>query len=160
MAKATVESTLKATMAEIRKGAAPWKIKDALITDLKKHYRPEFAANLDLWPKVRPKILRLARYQGAIAALLAESEMPEKSVPAWIKGDALWTASWIVQIGCPPDDGIHVLGRNCRTVPASRVDLNLLRRLGGRLSKVIPEAKQPAVLTAFWSSADAAKGGG
>ena len=165
MAKPTVEGTLNATMAEIRKGAAPWKIKDALLAQLKVHYRPEFKANLANWPRVKGKILRLARFQGAIAALLAESAQPEKSAAAQVGGKALWTASWIVQIGCPPDawfsaqarGGFRTFGKNCKTVPANRIDLDLLKRLGSQLQEVTPTEKVGAVAAAFASSAVAVK---
>lgn len=161
MAKTTVEGALNATMAEIRTGAAPWRISAALLAQLKKHYRPAFQSNLANWPKVKAKVLRLARFQGAIAGLLAESEKPHRAMPGQIDGKALWTASWVVQIGCPPDswvlararDGFRAFGKNCRAIPATRIDLDLLRRLGGQLQEAAPPARRSAVAAAFRSSA-------
>jgi hypothetical protein len=160
MPKPDVEKALSATMAEIRKGAAPWTVKEGLLTRLKTHYRPEFDRNRANWPKVKGKLLRLARYQGAIAALLAESVHPERSAPGQVDAKSLWTASWIVQIGCPPDAwiaaqnarGITTAGKNCRAIPASLIDVDLLKRVGSRIQEITPSNKVHAVAAALSGS--------
>jgi hypothetical protein len=145
---AKVEAQLNETMVHLRRGARPWKVRDADIDALKRHYRPSFSLNLGLWPRVRGKIFRLAQYQGAIAALAAESlygkpQPPRKPIPR----GCLWLASFVVQIGCPPELSPHsiALGRHCRRVDLDHVDPGVLREVGQKLLNLVAAGQLSAV---------------
>jgi hypothetical protein len=136
-----IEAQLDEVMDTIRSGAAPWMCDEACLTELRDFYRPNFARERNNWRRARPKILRLAKYQGALAALVAEiihSLQGNTSAPANpISCNIIWFASFVVQLACPPHvslgespgGGIGAFGPHCPMIAFAALDLSLINQL-------------------------------
>jgi hypothetical protein len=112
-----VEKQLDETMDQIVDGARPWRYAPADLQELRDWYRPGFEKNKQYWPKIRDKILRISKYEGAVAGLLSETLYQKNAPPDRpISRGCMWAAAYIVQIACPPQfhtAGQRVLGPSC-----------------------------------------------
>lgn len=134
-----VEAQLDEVMDTIRFGARPWQCDEGSLDELRAHYRPGFIEQKENWRRVRPKIIRLAKYQGALAALLAEICHGKISPPPYpIPRACMWLASFLVQLGCPPHvptlaarsgDEATILGPHCPKIGHENLDGELVQQL-------------------------------
>lgn len=134
-----VEAQLDEVMDTIRFGAQPWQCDEGSLDALREHYRPGFEAQKENWRRVRPKIIRLAKYQGALAALLAEVCHGRLSPPPYpVPRSCMWLASFLVQLGCPPhvrslsagsDDKVWILGPHCPLIGHENLDGELVQQM-------------------------------
>ena len=74
----TVDDALDQTVAAMNEGARPWTLGPAAAQRIRDAYRPDFEIQFRrplAWERESGKVLRLARWAGAVAALLAETEV-------------------------------------------------------------------------------------
>jgi hypothetical protein len=99
----TWEQALDFTLLEMRVGALPWHFEDAVMLRERERLAPSFRDHHELWPVVRNKVLRLARYQGAVAALVQEIVDGPETGPAFVTFESLQVGAWFVQLACPSE---------------------------------------------------------
>jgi hypothetical protein len=82
------------------------------------------------WPAVHNKVLRLARYQGAIAALTQEIVDGPLTRPGFVSYASLQVASLFVQLACPSGEGASLLtGKHCPVPVLDDLDRDTVRKL-------------------------------
>jgi hypothetical protein len=136
---ADVEAQLNEAVKSVRQGALPWSICDKPLDMLKDRVRPLFEQHQETWERDRAKVLRMCRYIGNMAALLAEFCNPSVEDPAIgrnIPDECVGLAGWAVRIACPDDGDIVIRGIRCSvlSVPEGKLygDVkNALKAIGG-----------------------------
>jgi hypothetical protein len=132
----TWEQALDFTLLEMRVGALPWHFEDAVMLRERERLAPSFRDHHELWPVVRNKVLRLARYQGAVAALVQEIVDGPETGPAFVTFESLQVGAWFVQLACPSEKPPSLLtGKHC-PIPALReLQPSTVRRLRSLLQR-------------------------
>ena len=121
----TVDDALDQTVAAMNDGARPWTMGPAAAQRIRDAYRPDFEIQFrrpGAWERESGKVLRLARWAGAVAALLAETDAGPAPSPATCRRTMRSWAPWrrATPARSPPR---RVAARSSRgagaTVPAS-----------------------------------------
>jgi len=135
MKEPTVEQALMEMIEAMDDGARPWRLGPSAADRIRSAYRPDFEAQLRrtaAWQRDSPKVLRLCRWAGAIAALLAETEAGPEATPAEVSGDQALVGTLAVRLACPvpaaPPGGAVVAGRWCQAVSTADAPAELLQK--------------------------------
>ena len=130
----TVDEALDQTVAAMDEGARPWTMGPAAAQRIRDAYRPDFEIQFRrplAWERESGKVLRLARWAGAVAALLAETEVGPGIEPGEVPPDHAFVGTLAARHACPipasPRGGAVVAGRWCN-MPVSEVPNELLRK--------------------------------
>jgi hypothetical protein len=130
----TVEDALDQAVAAMDEGARPWTMGPAAAQRIRDAYRPDFEIQFRrplAWERESAKVLRLARWAGAVAALLAETEVGPGTEPGEVPPDHAFVGTLAARHACPipasPRGGAVVAGRWCN-YPVSEVPTELLRK--------------------------------
>ena len=131
----TVEQALDQAIEAMNDGARPWSLGPAAADRIRDAYRPDFEHQIRrprAWERESVKVLRLARWAGAVAALLAETEAGPETSPGSIPPDHALVGTLAVRHACPipaARDGVSfVAGRWCSEPPLSGISPELLRK--------------------------------
>jgi hypothetical protein len=131
----TVDQALDQAVAAMNEGARPWTMGEAAAQRIREAYRPDFEIQFRrprAWQRESPKVLRLARWAGAIAALLAETESGPGTAPGELPADHALVGSLAARHACPipaPADGQAVVaGRWCQVVTANDAPAELMAK--------------------------------
>jgi hypothetical protein len=131
----TVDDALDQTVAAMGDGARPWRMGPAAAERIRREYRPDFEIQFrraGAWERESGKVLRLARWAGAVAALLAETEVGPGTEPGDLPADHAFVGTLAARHACPipasPRGGAVVAGRWCNGVDASDVPNELLQK--------------------------------
>lgn len=110
---------LDAFLDEVERGAAPWTVNTSARGGLRQALEGDFAREIErgAWPAARPKLMRIAKYVGALAAFATEIGDPRATVGA-VRDDFLAIAAEVVKtLLCPSTGGADPLlvpwGRFC-----------------------------------------------
>jgi hypothetical protein len=116
----SVNEALDQAVAAMNDGARPWTLGAAAARRIHDAYRIDFEHQLrrpHAWERESAKVLRLARWSGAVAALLAETDAGPEGHPGEIPADIALVATLAAQHACPipvPRGGqSFVAGRWC-----------------------------------------------
>jgi hypothetical protein len=130
----TVEDALDQAVAAMDEGARPWTMGPAAAQRIRDAYRPDFEIQFRrplAWERESAKVLRLARWAGAVAALLAETEVGPGTEPGEVPPDHAFVGTLAARHACPipasPRGGAVVAGRWCN-YPVSEAPTELLRK--------------------------------
>jgi hypothetical protein len=130
----TVDDALDQAVAAMGEGARPWSMGPAAARRVRDAYRPDFEIQFrrpGAWERESGKVLRLARWAGAVAALLAETEAGPGVEPGDVPPDHAFVGTLAARHACPIPasrrGGAVVAGRWCNT-PMSEVPTDLLRK--------------------------------
>jgi hypothetical protein len=130
----TVDDALDQTVAAMDEGARPWTMGPAAAQRIRDAYRPDFEIQFRrplAWERESGKVLRLARWAGAVAALLAETEVGPGTEPGEVPPDHAFVGTLAARHACPipasPRGGAVVAGRWCN-LPPGEVPTELLRK--------------------------------
>ena len=133
--KLTVDEALDQAVAAMNEGARPWTMGEAAAQRIRDAYRPDFEMQFTrprAWERESPKVLRLARWAGAVAALLAETEAGPGGKPGEVPPDHAFVGSLAVRHACPipaaPQGAAMVAGRWCQAVPTSEAPTELMAK--------------------------------
>jgi hypothetical protein len=113
---ADVEAQLDEAVKSVRQGALPWSVCDKPLDVLKERVRPLFEQHQETWERDKAKVLRMCRYIGNMAAILAEFRNPAVEDPATgrnIPDECVYLAAWAVRIACPDEGEIVIRGIRC-----------------------------------------------
>jgi hypothetical protein len=131
----TVDEALDQTVAAMNDGARPWNLGSAAAQRIREAYRPDFEIQFrrpGAWERESVKVLRLARWAGAVAALLAETDAGPGTQPGDVPADHAFVGSLAARHACPipasPRGGAVVAGRWCQVVSMGNVPTELLRK--------------------------------
>jgi len=131
----TVDGALDQTVAAMNDGARPWNMGPAAAQRIRDAYRADFEIQFrrpGAWERESGKVLRLARWAGAVAALLAETEAGPGTQPGDVPADhalvGTLAASHACPIPAPPRGGAVAAGRWCQLVLKSDVPAELLKK--------------------------------
>jgi hypothetical protein len=130
----TVDDALEQVVEAMKDGAQPWTLGAAAAQRIRDAYRADFEAQLrrpGAWKLASGKILRIARWAGALAALLAETEAGPEKTPGEVPPDHALLGTFAVRHACPipaVPGGVVVAGRWCNMVSTSQVPAELLRK--------------------------------
>ena len=100
----TVDEALDQAVAAMNDGASPWNLGPAAAERIREAYRPDFEIQFrrpGAWERESVKVLRLARWAGAVAALLAETEAGPGDQPGEVPADHAFVGSLAVRHACP-----------------------------------------------------------
>jgi hypothetical protein len=133
--KLTVDEALDQAVAAMGEGAKPWTMGEAAAQRIRDAYRPDFEIQFRrprAWERESPKVLRLARWAGAIAALLAETDAGPGTTPGELPADHALVGSLAARHACPipvPANGQAVVaGRWCAVVTANDAPADLMAK--------------------------------
>ncbi len=131
----TVDDALDQTVAAMNDGARPWTLGPAAAQRIRDAYRADYQAQFrrpGAWERESGKVLRLARWAGAVAALLAETEAGPDTQPGDVPPDHAFVGTLAARHACPipagPSGAAFVAGRWCRLVATSDVPTGLLQK--------------------------------
>jgi hypothetical protein len=131
----TVDDALDQTVAAMNDGARPWTLGPTAAQRIRDAYRPDYETQFrrpGAWERESGKVLRLARWAGAVAALLAETEAGPGTQPGDVPADHAFVGTLAARHACPipasPRGGAVVAGRWCNQVPTSDVPTELLQK--------------------------------
>ncbi|HXK12596.1 MAG TPA: hypothetical protein VMT70_23370 [Vicinamibacteria bacterium] len=131
----TVDDALDQTVAAMNEGARPWRLGEAAARRIREAYRPDFEIQFRrprAWERESGKVLRLARWAGAVAALLAETEVGPGTEPGEVPADHAFVGSLAARHACPipasPRGAAVVAGRWCNQVSSATVPQDLLQK--------------------------------
>ena len=131
----TVDDALDQTVAAMNDGARPWNMGPAAAQRIRDAYRPDFEIQFrrpGAWERESVKVLRLARWAGAVAGLLAETDAGPGTQPGDVPADHAFVGTLAARHACPipasPRGGAVVAGRWCNQVQASNVPTELLQK--------------------------------
>jgi hypothetical protein len=140
------EQALQSSLDELQAAARPWQIEPAALTELRDvHFKGGFqgtvANSVDEWNKRKDRVLRMAKYAGALAALFADWKTGNPSTGK-ITIVHLLAAMAIVKPGCGQDSPanttatasggspIVILGKPChRTVISAEAKVLLREKM-------------------------------
>ncbi len=130
----TVDDALEQTVAAMNDGARPWTMGPAAAERIREAYRPDFEIQLrrpGAWERESVKVLRLARWAGAVAALLAETDAGPGTQPGDVPADHALVGTLAARHACPipapPRGAAVVAGRWCQ-LPTPNVPTDLLKK--------------------------------
>ena len=131
----TVDEALDQAVAAMDEGARPWRMGEAAAQRIRDAYRPDFEMQFrrpKAWERESPKVLRLARWAGAVAALLAETEAGPGGAPGEVPPDHAFVGSLAVRHACPIPaaqlGAAMVAGRWCGAVSTREVPTELMAK--------------------------------
>jgi len=131
----TVDDALEQTVAAMNDGASPWTMGPAAAERIREAYRPDFEIQFrrpGAWERESVKVLRLARWAGAVAALLAETDAGPGTQPGDVPADHALVGTLAARHACPipapPRGAAVVAGRWCQMVPTSNLPTDLLKK--------------------------------
>lgn len=131
----TVDDALGEVIEAMNDGARPWTLGPAAAQRIRDAYRPDFEAQFRrprAWERESVKVLRLARWAGAVAALLAETEVGPGGQPGDVPPDHALVGTLAARHACPvpaaPRGAAAVAGRWCNWPSASDVPAELLQK--------------------------------
>jgi len=131
----TVDDALGEVVEAMNDGARPWTLGPAAAQRIRDAYRPDFEAQFRrprAWERESVKVLRLARWAGAVAGLLAETEAGPETQPGLVPPDHALVGTLAAQHACPVPAArsgmAFVAGRWCNPGLASGVPVELLRK--------------------------------
>lgn len=131
----SADSALDQLVEAMNDGARPWTLGPAAAQRIRDAYRTDFEHQLrrpKAWERESGKVLRLARWAGAVAALLAETDAGPETSPGEVPADHALVGTLAAQHACPippARDGLaFVAGRWCRPSLASEVPTELLQK--------------------------------
>ena len=131
----SVDEALDQVIEAMNDGARPWRLGPAAAQRIHDTYRTDFEHQLRrprAWQRESGKVLRLARWAGAVAALLAETEVGPETEPGEVPADHALVGTLAAQHACPipaPQGGLaFVAGRWCNPPLISDVPAELLRK--------------------------------
>jgi hypothetical protein len=137
----TVEDALDQAVAAMDEGARPWTMGPAAAQRIRDAYRPDFEIQFRrplAWERESAKVLRLARWAGAVAALLAETEVGPGTEPGEVPADHAFVGTLAARHACPipapPRGAAVVAGRWCQAVPADAAPTALLQKAASLFS--------------------------
>ena len=99
-----IDDALGQAIEAMNDGARPWVLGPAAAQGIRDAYRSDFERQLrrpKAWERESGKVLRLARWAGAVAGLLAETEAGPESQPGEVSADLALVASLAAQHACP-----------------------------------------------------------
>jgi hypothetical protein len=130
-----VEDALDQVVAAMNDGARPWTLGPVAAQRIHDAYRTDFEHQLRrprAWERESGKVLRLARWAGAVAAILAETEAGPEGQPGEIPADHALVGTLAAQHACPipaPQGGLaFVAGRWCHPPSVSDLPAELLQK--------------------------------
>jgi hypothetical protein len=130
----TVDDALDEVIGAMNDGARPWALGPAAAQRIRDAYRPDFEAQFRrplAWERESVKVLRLARWAGAVAGLLAETEAGPEAQPGMVPPDHALVGTLAAQHACPipaARGGVaFVAGRWCRP-PVADAPTELLKK--------------------------------
>ena len=142
------EEALNSAVRELEKGARPWKIEpDSLSrlrdTHFKRGFRESYEKTPEKWPKQKSKVLRMAKWAGMLAGLLAEWKTgnPQKTTITLLH---LLAAMAIVKPGCGGDKPVKVAnptGGRKKTPPMKTEGKPCQRTTIGKKAKAFLKAR-------------------
>jgi hypothetical protein len=131
----TVDVALDQTVAAMSEGARPWTMGEAAAQRIRDAYRPDFEIQFRrprAWERESPKVLRLARWAGAVAALLAETEAGPAGKPGEVPPDHAFVGTLAARHACPipaaPLGAAMVAGRWCQAVSTADLPTELMAK--------------------------------
>jgi hypothetical protein len=131
----TVDDALDEVIVAMNDGARPWALGQAAAQRIRDAYRPDFEAQFRrprAWERESGKVLRLARWAGAVAALLAETEVGPETQPGMVPPDHALVGTLAVRHACPipaaPRGAAAVAGRWCNWPSTADVPAELLQK--------------------------------
>ncbi len=131
----TVDDALDQAVAAMNDGARPWNLGPTATQRVREAYRPDFEIQFrrpGAWERESIKVLRLARWAGAVAALLAETDAGPGTQPGDVPADHAFVGTLAARHACPIPaslrGGAVVAGRWCNQVPTSDVPTELLQK--------------------------------
>ena len=131
----TVDVALDQTVAAMNEGARPWTMGEAAAQRIRAAYRPDFEIQFRrprAWQRESPKVLRLARWAGAVAALLAETEAGPGGKPGEVPPDHAFVGTLAARHACPipaaPPGAAMVAGRWCDAVSTTEAPTELMAK--------------------------------
>jgi hypothetical protein len=137
----TVDGALDEAVAAMNDGARPWTLGPAATQRVRDAYRPDFEIQFrrpGAWERESAKVLRLARWAGAVAGLLAETEAGPGTEPGDVPADHAFVGTLAARHACPipvsPRGGAVVAGRWCQAVSTENVPTDLLRKAASLFS--------------------------
>lgn len=137
----TVEDALDQAVAAMDEGARPWTMGPAAAQRIRDAYRPDFEIQFrrrGAWERESGKVLRLARWAGAVAALLAETEAGPGTEPGDVPADHAFVGTLAARHACPlpasPRGGAVVAGRWCGAVATEEAPTALLQKAASLFS--------------------------
>lgn len=135
MKNLTVDDALEQTVSAMNDGASPWSLGPAAAQRIRDAYRVDFEIQFrrpGAWERESGKVLRLARWAGAVAALLAETDAGPGTEPGDVPADHAFVGTLAARHACPipasPRGGAVVAGRWCNQVQTSGVPTELLQK--------------------------------
>jgi hypothetical protein len=133
--KWTVDEALEQAVAAMNEGARPWTMGEAAVQRVREAYRPDFEIQFRrprAWERESPKVLRLARWAGAVAALLAETDAGPDGKPGEVPPDHAFVGTLAARHACPipaaPQGAAMVAGRWCQVVSPGDASTELMTR--------------------------------
>jgi hypothetical protein len=131
----TVDEALDQAVAAMGEGARPWTMGPAAAQRIREAYRPDFEIQFRrpiAWERESGKVLRLARWAGAVAALLAETEAGPGVEPGDVPPDHAFVGTLAARHACPipapPRGAASVAGRWCQDVVPDAAATALLQK--------------------------------
>jgi len=131
----TVDEALEQTVSAMNEGARPWTMGEAAAQRIREAYRPDFEIQFRrprAWARESTKVLRLARWAGAVAALLAETEAGPDGKPGEVPPDHAFVGTLAARHACPipaaPLGAAMVAGRWCQAVSATEAPTELMAK--------------------------------
>ncbi len=131
----TVDEALEQAVAAMGEGARPWTMGPAAAQRIRDAYRPDFEIQFrrpGAWERESGKVLRLARWAGAVAALLAETEVGPGVEPGEVPADHAFVGTLAARHACPipapPRGAAFVAGRWCQAVATEDSPTALLQK--------------------------------
>lgn len=118
--RVSTDEALDALISAMNEGARPWSLGPQAVERVRSTYQPTFEAQLRrprAWERESGKVLRLARWAGSVAALLAETDAGIEAQPGEIPADHALVGTLAAQHACPipaaPPGVAFVAGRWC-----------------------------------------------
>jgi hypothetical protein len=131
----TVDEALEQLVTAMNEGARPWTLGEAAAQRIRDAYRPDFEIQFRrprAWERESTKVLRLARWAGAIAGLLAETEAGPDGRPGEVPPDHAFVGTLAARHACPipaaPQGAAMVAGRWCQAVSTTEVPMELMAK--------------------------------
>jgi hypothetical protein len=133
--RVSVDEALDALIFAMNDGARPWTLGPEAVERVRTTYRPDFEAQLRrprAWERESGKVLGLARWAGAVAALLAETEAGPERQPGEVPADHALLGTLAAQHACPipaaPPGVAFVAGRWCNPGAMADIPADLLQK--------------------------------
>lgn len=118
--RVSTDEALDALVSAMNEGARPWTLGQEAAERVRSTFQPTFEAQLRrprAWERESPKVLRLARWAGAVAALLAETDAGAEGQPGEIPVGHALVGALAAQHACPipaaPPGVAFAAGRWC-----------------------------------------------